>query len=67
MPRAKAKHRIEGYKWSTHNDNYYLRTIYWPKVKTGIIKASKDLKVTISAQDLQWLDEFNGQYCRFMP
>ena len=67
MPRAKPKHRIESYKWSTHNDNGYLRSIYWPKVKTGITNAAKDLKIKISKRDIDWLDEFTGQYCRFMP
>ena len=67
MPKATHKHRVVGYKWSTHNDNNYLRTTYWPKVKDGLINTSRDLKVRISSHNLEWLGEFNGQYCRFMP
>jgi len=67
MPRAKSKHGIDNYKWSTHNNNPYLRTLFWPKVKKGITQAAKDLKIKISDRDIKWLDEFNGQYCKFVP
>ena len=36
-------------------------------MKDGIVNVAKDLKITISEQDMTWLEEFNGQYCKFMP
>ena len=67
MPRAISKHYNNRYQWSIHNDNVFLRTTFWPRVKEGIVNVAKDLKITISEQDMAWLEEFNGQYCKFMP
>ena len=67
MTRYKAKHQKDKYKWSTNNSNPYLKSIYWPKVKAGITKAAKELKLKILQCDIAWLNEFKGQYCRYMP